>query len=156
MSKIRLTLELVPSSSWFNNVRAVVSNAEWDHIKRQVFTKAWYVCEICGNVGSKHPVECHEIWSYDDVHLIQKLDGMIALCPDCHMVKHIGFANTQGKGNKALKHFMKVNKLTKKKAEDYIVNAFQVWFERSAKKWTLDISILSQYGIDLSKITVKK
>lgn len=149
MTKPRLTIELVPSTSWFNNVRTAVSKSQWDYLKSKVFSKAYYTCEICGGVGPKHPVECHEIWSFDSKKLIQKLEGMIALCPDCHMVKHIGLAEVQGKKILALLHLRKVNNMTRKKAEAYIADAFKVWAERSKKNWTLDISHLEEYGIKI-------
>lgn len=153
--KLLLTIELVPSSSWFNNVRAVLTRKQWDILRAQVYDKAWNVCQICGSTGPKHPVECHEIWHYDDKKLIQKLEGMIALCPNCHMVKHIGLAHIQDKGERALKHFMKVNKLKKKEAEKAIADAFMKWADRSSKKWKLDISSLKEYGIDVSKLKLK-
>ena len=155
MPKPRLTIELVPSSSWFNNVRSSVTKKQWDYLRSQVSAKAWNVCEICGGVGPKHPVECHEIWHYDNKKLIQKLDGMIALCPDCHMVKHIGFAEVRGKKAQALRHLMSVNKMTSKEAEAYIEGAFKVWAERSGKTWALDLTHLEEYGVDITKIKRK-
>lgn len=77
---------------------------------------------------------------------------MTALCPNCHMVKHIGLAGIQNRGEQALKHLMKVNKMTKKEAEDYILKAFEKWGERSSKTWKLDIDHLKVYGIDIKKI----
>lgn len=155
MSAIKLSIELVPSTSWFNNVRAVVSKKQWDYLKSQVSSRAYNVCEICGGVGPKHPVECHEIWSFNNKTLVRKLEGMIALCPNCHMVKHIGFAEIQGKRVTAIRHLMSVNKLTITKAEAYVTEAFKVWAERSTKTWKLDISHLEEYGIDLTKIKKK-
>lgn len=155
MKDLRLSIELVPQSCWFSNVRSVVSKTQWDKIRKQVATKAWDVCEICGGVGPNYPVECHEIWSYDDKKQIQKLEGMIALCPDCHRVKHFGFAQIQGKGKEALQHLMKINDLTKKRAEKYVKEAFELWALRSTKKWALDISYLSEYGIDTNKIKAR-
>ena len=152
MTKLRLSIELVPSTSWFNNVRAILSKKQWDYIRFQVASKAYNLCEICGGVGPKHPVECHEIWSFDNKKLIQKLDGMIALCPDCHMVKHIGLAEVRGLKIRALHHLMSVNKMTIKKAEAYVEESFKVWAERSKKSWTLDISHLKEYGIDIDKL----
>lgn len=152
MTKLKLTIELVPSSSWLNNVRAIVSRKQWDILRNQVYDQAWNVCQICGGVGPKHPVECHEIWHYDDKKLIQKLENMIALCPNCHMVKHIGLAQIQDKGERALKHFMKVNNLKKKEADKHIADAFMKWAERSGKTWKLDISSLERYGIDVKQI----
>ena len=149
---MKLTIELVPASSWFNNVRAVLTRSQWDVLRKQVYSQAWDLCQICGGVGPKHPVECHEIWHYDDKKLIQKLVGMIALCPDCHMVKHIGLAQVRNKGDKAIKHLMKVNKLSKKEAEKYVKESFEIWAKRSSKNWKLDISILESYGIDVKKL----
>ena len=152
---MKLSVELVPATCWCSNVRSVVSRALWDRIRHRVYDQAWNVCQICGGVGPKHPVEAHEIWSYDDVNLIQKLEGMIALCPDCHSVKHFGFAQASGRGERAMKHLMKVNKLSRKKTERYLQDVFKQWFERSQKSWKLDISHLSGYDIDVSKIERK-
>lgn len=151
MKSLKLSVELVPQSSWLNNVRAVVTSSQWDVIRGVVSSKTYYMCEICGGVGPKHPVECHEVWSYDHKTLIQKLERMIALCPDCHMVKHIGFAKIQGKFDKALKHFMRINGLGKDKAVKLIDDSFVIWAERSKKKWKLDLSHLKEYGIDPEK-----
>lgn len=149
---MRLEIELVPATCWFSNVRSAVTKKRWDKIKQQVSTRAWDTCRICGGVGPKHPVECHEIWAYDDTNQIQKLLGMLALCPDCHRVKHFGLAQVRGKEEAALQHLMKVNGLPRKEAEQYVQAAFARWAERSTKKWTLDISYLSEHGIDVSKI----
>src|SRR6185369_15640711 len=136
-----------------NNVRAVLTAKQWNALRGIVADKAYNVCEICGGVGPKHPVQCHEIWSFDNKKLVQKLEGMIALCPDCHMVKHIGLAEINGKKARALRHLMSVNKMTINKAEEYVTEAFKVWAERSKKTWTLDISHLEEYGIDVNKLS---
>lgn len=156
MKKLRLTIELVPASCWFSNVRSAVTRTQWDHIRHSVYSQAYHVCEICGGTGRKHPVECHEIWDYDDKNLVQKLKNMIALCPNCHMVKHIGFAQIQNKEIDAIKHLKKVNDLTTKEAETYIQEVFQIWSERSKKNWKLDVSSLKTYGIDVNTIKQRK
>jgi len=152
MKKLLLDIQLVPSSSWLNNVRHILTQSQWDIIKKSVYSEAWYVCQICGGVGPNHPIENHEIWSYDDETLIQKLEGMIALCPNCHSVKHIGLAQLNGKFDMCLQHFMKVNSISKKKALRYIKDCFKQWEERSKKNWTLDISYLKKYGLDTDKL----
>lgn len=149
---MKLTIELVPRSSWMNNVRAVLTAKQWDALRRVVYDKAWNVCEICGGEGPKHPVECHEIWEYNDKTGIQKLAGMIALCPSCHQVKHFGFARISGKEEQAFKHFMKVNGFKKKEAEKAIISAFELWGKRSTMEWKLDLDILKEYGIDITKL----
>jgi hypothetical protein len=156
LTKLKLEIELVPETSWFSNVRSAVTRQQWDVIRKQIYSEAYDLCQICGGIGPRHPVECHEIWSYDDKKKLQKLEGMIALCPACHMVKHIGLAGIRGEGERALKHFMKVNKLTQKKASQYITQAFETWASRSKYPWTLDISYLKTYGIDVTKIGERK
>lgn len=145
---MKLTIELVPSSSWFDNVQSIVTKSEWDSIRKKVYKKANYKCEICGGKGKAHPVECHEIFEFDDQKLLQILIKMIALCPACHMVKHIGLAEVQGNFKKAIKHFIKINNVSKVEADLYIQDCFKTWAQRSKKKWKIDVSLLSDYDIN--------
>lgn len=114
--------------------------------------RALYCCEICGERGPKWPVEAHEIWSYDDKTLIQKLDGIVALCPDCHEVKHIGFASLNGRGEKAKQRLMTVNDWTDEEADDYLNEQYYVWGVRSQQNWTIDLSKLVDYGFAIDAI----
>ena len=107
--KEKLTIDLIPSTCFFSNVRSEVSKKDWDKIRKDIYKKAKYLCEICGGKGEKHPVECHEIFSYIDDIRLQKLDGFIAICPNCHASKHFGFSQLKGKEEKVIKHMMKVN-----------------------------------------------
>jgi hypothetical protein len=151
MKNIILTIEIVPSSSWMDNVRSALTQTQWVIIKKSVYSEAWYVCQICGGVGPNHPVEAHEIWTYNDKSLIQKLEGMIALCPNCHMVKHIGLAQINNKFDLAVQHFMKVNACSEKEAIKYVHESFKIWKKRSSKKWTLDLSYLKKYGLEIKE-----
>jgi hypothetical protein len=147
---LKLTIELVPRTSWFSNVRNEVEKRVWDSIRRACYKKAAYRCEICGGKGDKWPVECHEIWEYDDETYIQRLAGFIALCPSCHLVKHYGFASLNDKEEEAFNHFRKINHLSPGVAESYIDVAYRTWEERSQSKWQIDISILQKYGVRLA------
>jgi 5-methylcytosine-specific restriction endonuclease McrA len=140
-----LTIELVPRTSWYNNVRALVDGPTWDRIRRQVYRQADYRCEVCGGRGPEHPVECHEVWRYNDGSRMQALVRMVALCPACHQVKHIGFANVQGKGAQARAHLARVNGWKPEQADAYIAEAFGVWAQRSLGPWTLDLEGLRLY-----------
>lgn len=137
-----LTVELVPSTCWYTNMRSNVSQAEWDRLRRAVYRRAKNRCEICGGRGKTHPVECHEVWHYDDATRVQRLEGFTALCPSCHSVKHIGLAKVQGKLAQALSHLSKVNGWSADKARTYVDEAFEVWARRSEHQWQLDISLL--------------
>lgn len=141
-----LTIELVPKSSWYTNVRSEVSQKEWDLIRKSVYKRAGYRCEVCGGRGTDHPVECHEVWEYDDDNHVQTLQKMVALCPSCHEVKHIGRASLNGNRLRAAEHLAEVNGWTLPKAKIYIQKSFEKWRERSQHEWTVDTSILeSQY-----------
>jgi hypothetical protein len=151
MSKnnLKLTIELVPKTCWYSNVRSNVTKTEWDIIRKKSYELANNQCEICGDVGKNqgvnHNVECHEIWEYDDLNKIQKLIGLISLCPYCHKTKHAGLAQMNGEENIVINQLIKVNNITRKDAIDYINDSFTIWRERSKHEWTLDISVLNQY-----------
>lgn len=148
--KPRLTVELVPQTCWFSNVRDHVPQATWDMLRRQTYKKANYRCSICGGRGPKWPVECHEIWHYDDCNHIQKLIGLTALCPACHEVKHIGLAGLRGRVEQACQHLAKVNGWTKIQAKEYLQQVGEVWLERSQHQWRLDLSWLSEeFGLNI-------
>lgn len=138
MVNILLEIELVPRTSHFKNLRSDLKKEEWDLLRKDSYKNAGYCCEICGGKGDKWPVECHEKWHYENN--IQTLTGLIALCPSCHTVKHIGLAQIKGKAEIAKKHLMKVNELSETQANKCISEAFKVWGERSKKQWKLDIS----------------
>jgi hypothetical protein len=93
----RLTVELVPSTCWYTNVRSNVSKAVCDRLRRRVAAQTGNRCEICGGRGRRWPVECHEVWHYDDEVKVQRLERLAALCPACHEVKHAGLASKRGR-----------------------------------------------------------
>jgi hypothetical protein len=142
-----LTVELVPQSCWFSNVRDHVDKDTWDRLRKATYKQAGYRCEVCGGQGPKWPVECHEVWRYDDQKRIQKLTGLIALCPSCHQVKHIGLAGVQGKEGIAKAHLAQVNGWTEKQVDDYLDEVWRVWDDHSRHQWNLDLSWLEQRGI---------
>jgi hypothetical protein len=144
----RLTIELVPRTCWFSNVRDRVPREDWDRIRKQVYERAGHRCEVCGGRGSRHPVECHEVWEYNETTAVQRLVRMIALCPACHEVKHMGLAGIKGRGEIAAAHLAEVNGWNPQVTAAYIDQAFAVWKDRSARTWSLDVSALTAYGID--------
>lgn len=148
----KLTIELVPKTCWFSNVRSNVSRSEWDRLRKASAAQAQYKCEVCGGQGQRWPVECHEIWDYDDDSARQTLTGLISLCPACHEVKHMGFTELKGKRIPATAHLSIVNRWSYQQAEEYVARAFQVWRMRSKQGWTLDISWLSQFGIAIEQL----
>ena len=134
-----LTVELVPRTAWRRNVRSHVSRAEWERLRAQTLQRAGHRCEICGARGR---LECHEVWHYDDQRHVQKLTRLIALCPACHEVKHIGLAGARGRSPQAVAHLARVNGWSLQDARHYLEACFEVWSARSNHQWTLDLSYL--------------
>jgi len=137
---MKLTIEMVPKNTWFDNVRSNVSKEQWKALKERTAMLANHQCEICSQRGPRWPVECHEVWSYNNG--VQKLERLIALCPDCHEVKHFGLASMRGRQDKALAHLMKVNKISLDDAVAYVESVVEQWKELSNKEWELDISLI--------------
>lgn len=137
---LKLTIELVPSTSWWKNLRAKIEKEKWDEVRRSTYAKYDYKCGIC---GSKGRMNCHELWEYNDVSHVQKLKGFIALCDMCHHVKHIGLVGILASEGKldydgVVQHFMRVNNCTREKFEKHKNKAFEIWEERSKYKWKLE------------------
>jgi hypothetical protein len=148
----KLTIELVPQRSWFQNVRTMVSPKEWDRIRFRIYERSNRKCEICGGRGKKWPVECHEMWEYDDKKRIQKLIRMIALCPTCHQVKHIGLSEMKGLLPECLEHLAKINNWTLAQANNYAREQVELWRERSEFDYEIDVDYLKrQFEIDMGK-----
>lgn len=138
----KLTIELVPASQWNDNLRSHLTPAKWNMLRSACYAKAGHICEICAGRGPKHPVECHEIWDYNDSARVQTLLGLISLCPACHQVKHIGLAAHRGLLGRAMLHLMNVNEWPGELAEQYIMRQFEIHHLRSQLQWSIDLSWL--------------
>jgi len=152
---LKLTMELIPEQCQQapnSNLRKQMHRRQWDRIRRTVFTKAGYVCDICGAEGR---LNCHEVWTYDDGKdcFLQKLAGLIALCNLCHHVKHFDLAeNLAAQGRLDLdvvvEHFKKVNNVGQEEFESHRLEAFRIWQERSWKYFLTDLGEFeAEFGI---------
>lgn len=153
-----LTLDLVPSTAWWSNVRSNVSKADWEKCKKYSKTKTDGVCIICGSSsrqqGKRYNTEAHEIWAYSrqGVRFVQTLVDIWPLCSWCHQCKHMGRSiRTMDVHTYArlFTHFVKVNGWDDNPdyAEQYINSEFALWQARSQWKWNLDVSFLETLGI---------
>jgi len=140
---MKLIPEMIPKTSFFSNLRSILSKDQWDVARRSCYKKACYICEICGGRGEKHPVECHEVWDYNEKTKIQKLVRLIALCPACHEVVHIGLAGIRGREKQAMEHLKTVNGLSDRKAQHVVEKAWKKWKQRNTVKWVLDITAIT-------------
>ena len=144
----RLTVDLIPSTSWWKNVRSEMPKSKWDKLRRKSYKNANYQCEVCGDSGFdqgyRWPVECHEIWEFDEATKTQRLVRLTALCPRCHEVKHFGLAQIRGRAKQAFQHLMKVNDWTKEEALQHVRQANAVYQKRSQVKWKLNLDAIEE------------
>jgi len=152
---MKLTIEMVPKSSWNSNLRSILKQKQWDVVRRNCYAEANHLCEVCGRDGTLH---CHEKWEYDDKKKIQKLTGLVALCRDCHMCKHFGFALVMHhKGELSIdrvkNHFMDINGVAEDEFRKIVMDEMRLWAERSKEEWKLDIKYLDRY-IKKHKLTI--
>ena len=147
-----LFVDLIPQSCFWTSARTGIAPADWDRTRHMVYGRAANRCEACGRTQAAGArLEAHERWAYDDSRGVQSLRRLICPCSDCHQVSHMGLAQVQGHGEKALGHLMRVTGAGRALAEAHVDEAFAVWAERSARTWDLDLSILEGAGIELAQ-----
>lgn len=138
MTQRLIQVELIPSTSFGNNLRSHFKPREWDLLRRHCYRENDYLCQICHGRGRKHPVEAHELWRYEGT--TQTIWDLLCLCPACHMAHHPGFMRTQGREEEAILQTMKVNQWTRAQVAEHYEHAKQVWIERSKIRWTLNLT----------------
>ena len=145
---MKLLVELVPKTAWNKSLSELLPRKVWNGIRENVIRDNGKKCQICDEIEGT--MSLHEIWSYDDLKHVQKLDGFILLCSLCHHVKHIGLAGIlakQGKldFNKVIEHFCSVNCCSEKEFKEHMKDAFAIWRERSQYQWTQDFGKYREY-----------
>lgn len=142
-NNLKLTIQMVPSSTWNNNLRHVLPKKMWDDIRKKVYARNDGRCAICKKLSKK--LHAHEVWEYDDKTHIQHLNDILPLCSLCHLVKHPGFASineTRGGAPMAavIAHFKQVNKVGEDVFRKHYKEELEKFEERSRYEWTMDIS----------------
>jgi hypothetical protein len=148
MPELKLKIELVPSTSWFSNLRNMMGRKDWDVLRKSTYAKYNHQCGICDD--KPKILNCHELWEYDDDKHIQYLKGFIALCPMCHHVKHIGFAGILANDgllnfDDVVNHFIRINKCTMQAYDKHYDEAFSLWEKRSRHDWDIDLGEYKKY-----------
>ncbi len=126
---------LVPQTVWGRNLRSVLPKEEWDVVRRAAYRAAGSRCRICGGRGPNWPVEADEVWHYDDGARTHTLMTVVALCPNCHHVRHWGKTRLDGREPEALAHASRINGWADEIASAVVRAAFDTWQARSAHRW---------------------
>ena len=143
----KLNFELVPDACWYSNLRSILSKKQWDFLKDFAKEQSGGKCAICGKKSSR--LHAHERWSYDEENFVQKLEDVVAVCPDCHAVIHIGRTQILGNEERAEKHFMKVNGCSYAEYRKALGEANEVHKRRNQiPEWKLDLSYLLRFASD--------
>ncbi len=149
-----LFVDMVPRSCWFTNVRTCVTQQDWERLRRMITRRAGQQCEACG-AGEDRTVqrwlEAHERWAYDDRTGVQTLRRLICLCSDCYLSTHLGYANVTGRTDQALAHLRAVTGMTDTEVSRHVDAAGELWKRRSARVWTLDLTMLTDAGVTVAR-----
>lgn len=152
-----LTPNLVPQPLWGKNLRSLLPTSDWDRIRRSTYDACGKRCTICGNVGSRWPVEADEVWHYDDATLTQTLVAVTGLCPACHEVRHWGKAINDGHGTRALNHLASINNWSLVKSTEQTNLAMTLWHQRSRQRWKSDYShAIKTYSVTISETGISR
>lgn len=76
----------LPTSSHYQNLRHVLSKADWQKLRLITLKEAKYQCELCQQ--KKARLDVHELWQFDFKLQVQFLDRLVALCHNCHALQH--------------------------------------------------------------------
>ena len=137
--KYKLNFELVPDSCWYSNLRSLLTKGQWDALRKKAYARAGGKCMVCGAPSKR--LEAHEQWEYDEKNAVQRLKNIIAVCPACHAVIHIGRTQLKGDIRAAEEHFMKVNDCTYAEYRAALGEANAAHIRRNrVPEWGLDIS----------------
>ena len=141
---MKLNFELVPDGCWYSNLRSILPASDWEIIKKVVKRDAKGKCSICGE--KPKILHAHEVWSYDEEKAVQRLEKVIAVCPDCHSVIHIGYTQLKGDVVRAEEHFMKVNGCSYAEYRQALGKANEEHKRRNkVSEWSLDLSFLKDF-----------
>lgn len=149
-----LFVDMVPRSCWFTNVRSCVTQQDWERLRRMITRRAAQKCEACGageDRAANQQLEAHERWAYDDRTGVQALRRLICLCSACHLSTHLGYANVTGRADQALAHLRAVTGMTDAEVSRHVDAAGELWTNRSARVWTLDLTMLTDAGVTLTR-----
>ncbi len=117
MSHLKLIIEPIPASSRRLTLARLLRPHSWNRLRRLVYRRAAYRCQICGRSDQLH---CHEVWAYQIATGRQWLRALQVLCRDCHHTKHLLFCKDSRQRDLRLQHFMAVNNVGYQQARKHM------------------------------------
>ena len=84
--RLKLRVQPTPRNNWGDNLAHLLYKDIWDKLRKEVYKKADYRCEICGT--TQVVFHCHENWGFNEAKRLQFLVSLQCLCPECHNTIH--------------------------------------------------------------------
>jgi len=162
LRQLKLTIDHIPANNWGENLHHYLEQEIWDSVRREVYAEFGYRCAACEVTNVRF--HCHEAWKFNDKKCIQKLDGFLCLCEDCHNIKHWGrTVAVVNRGQmphsyleKLKRHFCEVNNCAIEVFEEHRYQAGELWQKRSRKKYKLDWGKFSPERIEDEWLKLQK
>jgi hypothetical protein len=144
---VLLEISQIPECNWHKSLANLLPRPVWDSVRKDVYSRFNHRCGIC-KAGNRQ-LHCHEVWSFNTKGYIQKLEGLICLCIDCHNIVHWGRTVVEyHKGSYKLgyikqleEHFCKVNDCTPEDFMDMKNRATMISIARNRYNWTINWGI---------------
>jgi len=158
----QLFVDLLPKDSSIT-LKRTLEDSEYSKLRNIVVKRVAYKCEICNteclSKDNKYLQLC-ERFSYSMEKQVQKLERIVAMCKECFQTVRL-----LDKGI-ALSRLIEINQTDKEDAKQHIFDAYEIWKVRSNIKWTVDLSVVSNFSngytssnssnTDKSKIKINK
>jgi hypothetical protein len=141
-----LYVDILPKGSNIS-LRRLLNDSDFSKLRNLLVKRVAYRCECCGEecISSERKyLEICEMFRFNFNTNVQRLERLVALCKNCYTTTRL-----LDKGI-ALKHLMDINGLDRDDAKQHIYEAFDTWKSRSEVKWCVDLSLVTNSGLQLS------
>jgi hypothetical protein len=140
------SINLVPKPLHFRNLRKILTQTQWDKIRKPLIAEHGNKCQVCKEDVKQ--VYAHEEWEYDTAPTpaVSRFAGITLSCWHCHAVEH--FLNTgllvrsgsltQQALDDTVAHFCRLNGVGPKEFEAHLAEAYAKWENLSALEWVID------------------
>ena len=135
---LKLIPVLVPKPLWGINAHDLLAWETWQRIRRDTFARDNHLCVIC---EQQLPLECHEVFSYNDNAGIAVLEKLESRCAECHACNHLGRLRKRSpdKFQHALVRIGRLNKMRPAEVILLVKNAFRV-HSTQTRPWDLKVA----------------
>ena len=140
-----LFVDILPKGSNIS-LRKILNDNDFSRLRNLLVKRVAYRCECCSEecISSERKyLEVCEMFSFNLNTHIQRLERLTALCKKCYTTTRLMDKTV------ALQHLMDINELDIDDAKQHIYEAFNSWKNRSEIKWTIDLSIITNSGLQL-------